>query len=348
MLPIIRTFISLPAGVARMPFWRFTVLTALGCIPWVFMLAFIGKQAGDNWENWKEHLHYVDYAVVAAIVIGVVWLFVRYRRRRGGAPAADARPPELAQVAALGLIQGAAELLPVSSSAHVAAVPWLLGWEVRGVGAGAAQGARGRAARGRGAWRWRRSSCALAPDARTLALSLAPPVVVGVPVRAADRGALGGPALGARGCSRRGGARAAARPAPDAARRPARAPATRWRSASRRPRRSFPGVSRTGATLAAARALGYSRPEASRLSFGVAGPVLAGATALKALARAAGRPDARLAVGGARRVRGHARRAARRRRSSGGRRCGRRRRSGALAGAQRSRGHPGVRYRRAR
>ena len=44
----------------------------------------------------------------------------------------------------------------------------------------------------------------------------------------------------------------------------------------------FPGVSRTGATLAAARALGYSREEASRLSFGVAGPVLAGATALKA------------------------------------------------------------------
>ena len=40
MLPIIRTFISLPAGVARMPFWRFTVLTALGCIPWIFALTF--------------------------------------------------------------------------------------------------------------------------------------------------------------------------------------------------------------------------------------------------------------------------------------------------------------------
>ena len=51
MLPIIRTFISLPAGVAKMPFWRFTLLTALGCIPWVFMLTFIGKQAGDNWEK---------------------------------------------------------------------------------------------------------------------------------------------------------------------------------------------------------------------------------------------------------------------------------------------------------
>ena len=90
MLPIVRTFISLPAGVARMPFWRFTVLTTLGCIPWVFAIAFIGKQAGANWEDWKEHLHYVDYAVVAAIILGVVWLFVRYRRRRADASAPDA------------------------------------------------------------------------------------------------------------------------------------------------------------------------------------------------------------------------------------------------------------------
>ena len=51
MLPIIRTFISLPAGVARMPFWRFTTLTALGCIPWVFMLVFIGKEAGESWVS---------------------------------------------------------------------------------------------------------------------------------------------------------------------------------------------------------------------------------------------------------------------------------------------------------
>ncbi len=46
MLPIIRTFISLPAGVARMPFWRFSVLTLAGCVPWVLMLTFIGQEAG--------------------------------------------------------------------------------------------------------------------------------------------------------------------------------------------------------------------------------------------------------------------------------------------------------------
>jgi membrane protein DedA with SNARE-associated domain len=86
MLPIIRTFISLPAGVAKMPFWRFTLFTLLGCIPWVFALTFIGKQVGDNWERWKDSLHYVDYAVAAAIVIGIVYLVLRARRSRSGAP----------------------------------------------------------------------------------------------------------------------------------------------------------------------------------------------------------------------------------------------------------------------
>jgi membrane protein DedA with SNARE-associated domain len=88
MLPLVRTFISLPAGVARMPFWRFTLFTFLGCVPWVFALAFIGKQAGDNWQKWKDSLHYVDYAVLALIVLAIaVWL-VR-RRRRGGEAAAE-------------------------------------------------------------------------------------------------------------------------------------------------------------------------------------------------------------------------------------------------------------------
>jgi membrane protein DedA with SNARE-associated domain len=92
MVPIVRTFISLPAGVARMPFLRFSLFTLAGCIPWVLMLTFIGKQAGDNWENWKDKLHYVDYAVIAAIVIGGAYLLVRARRRRktgGGDPAAE-------------------------------------------------------------------------------------------------------------------------------------------------------------------------------------------------------------------------------------------------------------------
>jgi membrane protein DedA with SNARE-associated domain len=93
MLPIIRTFISLPAGVARMPFWRFSVLTLAGCIPWVLLLGYIGQQAGERWETWKDSLHYVDYAVAACIVIGVLYLVVRHRRRRGGGGAAGEGEP---------------------------------------------------------------------------------------------------------------------------------------------------------------------------------------------------------------------------------------------------------------
>ena len=82
MLPIIRTFISLPAGVARMPFWRFTLFTVAGSIPWVLALALIGEAVGDNWEDWRHKLGYLDYVVLAAIVAGVVYLIVK-RRRRG-------------------------------------------------------------------------------------------------------------------------------------------------------------------------------------------------------------------------------------------------------------------------
>ena len=93
LLPIIRTFISLPAGVAKMPFWRFTVLTVAGSLPWVFVLGLIGREAGARWERWKEHLHYVDYAVIAVVVLGAAWLALRYvRRRRASAAAVDAPP----------------------------------------------------------------------------------------------------------------------------------------------------------------------------------------------------------------------------------------------------------------
>lgn len=84
-LPIIRTFISLPAGVARMPFWRFSILTLIGCIPWCLLLAYAGLAVGDNWETLQKQLHWFDYAVAAAIVVALVWLFVRYRRNRRAA-----------------------------------------------------------------------------------------------------------------------------------------------------------------------------------------------------------------------------------------------------------------------
>ncbi|HEY4779686.1 MAG TPA: DedA family protein [Solirubrobacterales bacterium] len=82
MLPIIRTFISLPAGVARMPFWRFSAFTLLGSIPWVLGLALLGEKVGSNWEDWRHKLGYLDYVVLVAIMVGVVYLAVRRRRER--------------------------------------------------------------------------------------------------------------------------------------------------------------------------------------------------------------------------------------------------------------------------
>src|SRR5215212_8167021 len=79
MLPIIRTFISLPAGVAKMPFWRFSAYTLLGSVPWVLMLALVGEAVGDNWEDWRHKLGYLDYVVLAAIVGGAVYLVVKRR-----------------------------------------------------------------------------------------------------------------------------------------------------------------------------------------------------------------------------------------------------------------------------
>jgi membrane protein DedA with SNARE-associated domain len=90
MLPIIRTFISLPAGVAKMPFWRFSAYTLLGSVPWVLMLAIVGEKVGENWEDWRHKLGYLDYVVLVVIVVGLgYWLL---KRRRGGDP--DAEQPQ--------------------------------------------------------------------------------------------------------------------------------------------------------------------------------------------------------------------------------------------------------------
>ncbi len=93
MLPVIRTFISLPAGVARMPFWRFTVLSILGIIPWVLAWGIVGKQVGSDWKNLQDKLHYADYAIVAAIAAGIVYLILRLRRGNPGHAATGSNAP---------------------------------------------------------------------------------------------------------------------------------------------------------------------------------------------------------------------------------------------------------------
>jgi membrane protein DedA with SNARE-associated domain len=82
MLPIVRTFISIPAGIARMPLWRFTLFSVAGAIPWVMLLVWGGLVLGDNWQDIKHALRGLDY-LVAAVVVTLVALFVwRHLRAR--------------------------------------------------------------------------------------------------------------------------------------------------------------------------------------------------------------------------------------------------------------------------
>jgi membrane protein DedA with SNARE-associated domain len=82
MLPVVRSFVSIPAGVAGMPLVRYTALTFLGTIPWCFGLAGIGVGLGTSWERFHESFRYADYAIIALVVAGVAALLYRHRRNR--------------------------------------------------------------------------------------------------------------------------------------------------------------------------------------------------------------------------------------------------------------------------
>lgn len=76
LLPVIRTFISLPAGISRMNFSRFVIYTFLGSFPFCYLLAYIGKKMGDNWDTLGVYFHKFDIIIGIIILIGIVW-FVR-------------------------------------------------------------------------------------------------------------------------------------------------------------------------------------------------------------------------------------------------------------------------------
>jgi membrane protein DedA with SNARE-associated domain len=91
LLPVIRTFISLPAGVARMPFWRFTIYTTLGCLPWTFALAWLGFALGERWTTVEDFFRPVAWAIAAVVVaVGVWWVAHRYRKVRAAYAELDA------------------------------------------------------------------------------------------------------------------------------------------------------------------------------------------------------------------------------------------------------------------
>jgi membrane protein DedA with SNARE-associated domain len=82
LLPGVRSFVSLPAGVARMPIWRFALYTALGSLPFVAFLAWLGVRLGANWRAIEQNFRWLDYAVVAGLAALVVWAIARHLRRQ--------------------------------------------------------------------------------------------------------------------------------------------------------------------------------------------------------------------------------------------------------------------------
>jgi membrane protein DedA with SNARE-associated domain len=90
IIPVVRTFISLPAGFAAMPPVRFGVYTTLGCIPWTAALGIAGYYVGANWQSVANGFHGPTYAIAAILVVAVVAAVVvglrRRRRNLAGTP----------------------------------------------------------------------------------------------------------------------------------------------------------------------------------------------------------------------------------------------------------------------
>jgi len=78
MLPVVRTFISVPAGVARMNFWRFSFYTFVGSYPWSLGLAYGGFKLGENWEDMRQVMRPFDFPIAGIIAVAVAW-FIYHR-----------------------------------------------------------------------------------------------------------------------------------------------------------------------------------------------------------------------------------------------------------------------------
>jgi membrane protein DedA with SNARE-associated domain len=89
ILPIVRTFISFPAGVSEMPVWQFTAYTFLGSFPWSVGLAAAGYALGSNWEDLRTWMRPFDYPIAAVVVVLVGWYVVRHIRRSWATPTAS-------------------------------------------------------------------------------------------------------------------------------------------------------------------------------------------------------------------------------------------------------------------
>jgi membrane protein DedA with SNARE-associated domain len=82
LLPVVRTFIAFPAGVARMDMKRFLAYTFAGSLPWCLGLAYVGMVMGETWPTLREYFHKFDLLIGAALLAGIVWYVRRHLKNR--------------------------------------------------------------------------------------------------------------------------------------------------------------------------------------------------------------------------------------------------------------------------
>jgi membrane protein DedA with SNARE-associated domain len=82
LLPVVRTFIALPAGIARMPRGRFHLFTFLGSWPWCFALGYLGMKLGENWRSLGQYFHKFDAVIGILILLGVVYFVYSHWKNR--------------------------------------------------------------------------------------------------------------------------------------------------------------------------------------------------------------------------------------------------------------------------
>lgn len=81
LLPAIRTFISLPMGMSKAPFFRFIAYSFVGTLIWCSILAYVGYILGEHWQDIKKYMHYADFLVVAGVIFLIIWYFWKKKKR---------------------------------------------------------------------------------------------------------------------------------------------------------------------------------------------------------------------------------------------------------------------------
>lgn len=82
LMPVIRTFISLPAGIAKMDFKKFSIYTFIGVVPFTTTLTYAGVKLRENWDGLQPYFHKFDLVIALFLILGIIWYIFRHIKRK--------------------------------------------------------------------------------------------------------------------------------------------------------------------------------------------------------------------------------------------------------------------------